>query len=169
MDPENLPDDADPEVVKKQIEAKDPYEKRLKAISLDQLVAVGGASKASKQSSWVIRLLGDCTDYLNPFKPTKKMNNGIVVVKSLQWPGAYTLFQNGRTLSIYVGNGHKYEGGSSQGGYFPVFPPKIMSDPHEFKEQPEPTPLFLEEPVAIQVPAENAEGAEGGDGGDEEQ
>ena len=36
MDPENLPDDADPEVVKKQIEAKDPYEKRLKPIALDR-------------------------------------------------------------------------------------------------------------------------------------
>lgn len=92
MDPENLPDDADPEVVKKQIEAKDPYEKRLKPISLDQQLAVGGISKASKQSAWVIRQLGDCTDYLNPTKPTKKINNGIVVVKSLQWPGSFTLF-----------------------------------------------------------------------------
>jgi hypothetical protein len=43
MEPENLPDDADPEVVKKQIEAKDPYEKRLKPISLDRQVRVGGA------------------------------------------------------------------------------------------------------------------------------
>lgn len=43
-----------------------------------------------------------------------------------------------------------------------------MNDPQEFKEQPEPTPLFMEEPVALQVPAENAEGAEGGEGGDEQ-
>ena len=42
MDPENLPDDADIDVVKKQIEAKDPFEKRLKPISLDRQVRVGG-------------------------------------------------------------------------------------------------------------------------------
>jgi len=105
-------------------------------------VRVGGQSKAGAQGAWVIRLLGDTTDYFNPVKPSKKVNNGVVVVRSLQWPGAYTLFQNGRSLSIYVGSGLKYEGG--QGGFFPVFPPKIMADPAEFKEQPEPTPLTLE-------------------------
>jgi radial spoke head protein 4/6 len=167
MDPENLPDDADPEVVKKQIEAKDPYEKRLKPIALDRAVRVGGASKQLTQSPWAIKLLGDTQDYFNPVKPTKKVNNGIVVVRSLQWPGAYTLFQGGRTLSIYIGNGHKYEGGLPQGGYYPVFPPKIMDDPKEFTEQPEPTPLT--EPIAEQKPAEgDGEPKPEGDGGDDE-
>lgn len=45
MEPENLPDDADPEVEKKKIEAKDPYEKRLKPISLDKELVVGSASR----------------------------------------------------------------------------------------------------------------------------
>jgi radial spoke head protein 4A len=98
MDPENVPDDVDPEVLKKQIEAKDPYEKRLKHLSADREVAVGGTGKNSKQSSWVIRLLGDATDYFNPQKPSKKINNGVVVAKSLQWPGAYTIHTNGRSL-----------------------------------------------------------------------
>jgi hypothetical protein len=49
MDPENVPDDVDPEVLKKQIEAKDPYEKRLKPLSADREVAVGGTGKNSKQ------------------------------------------------------------------------------------------------------------------------
>jgi hypothetical protein len=48
MDPENVPDDVDPEVLKKQIEAKDPYEKRLKPISADRDVNVGGTGKYSK-------------------------------------------------------------------------------------------------------------------------
>lgn len=66
MDPENIPDDVDPEVLKKQIEAKDPYEKRLKPLSADRDVTVAGTGKNSKQTSWVIRLLGDSTDYFNP-------------------------------------------------------------------------------------------------------
>ena len=48
MDPEGLPEDADPEVVKKQIEAKDPYEKRLKSIALDKQIQVGSSGKAGK-------------------------------------------------------------------------------------------------------------------------
>lgn len=92
MDPEGLPEDADPEVVKKQIEAKDPYEKRLKSIALDKQIQVGSSGKAGKQGPWVIRLQGDSTDYFNPVKPSKKINNGVVVVRSLQWPGAHTLY-----------------------------------------------------------------------------
>ena len=92
--------------------------------------------------------MGDTTDYFNPIKPTKKINNGVIVIRSLQWPGAYTLYHQGRTISIYVGNGLKYEGTTTaSAGYFPIFPPKVMSDPAEFKEMPEPTPLFVEEPV----------------------
>ena len=159
-DPENLPEDADPEVVKKQIEARDPYEKRLKPIALDKSVPVGSSNKASQQAAGVVRLFGDSTDYFNPIKPTQKINNGVVVVRSLQWPGAFTLYSGNRTLSIYVGNGHKYEGSA---GYFPLFPPKIMNDPAEFVEQPEPTPLTMEAPkpvVEAEKPAEeNAEEA----------
>ena len=165
MEPENVPDDVDPEVLKKQIEAKDPYEKRLKAISNDKEVYVGGTGKYAKQSSWVIRLLGDSTDYFNPQKPSKKINNGVVVVKSLQWPGAHTLHNNGRTLSIYIGNGLKYEGTTSTanpGGYFPVFPPKVLGDPVERVEQPEPTPLTMEVPVQKQEEVKEAAEGDGG-------
>ena len=85
------------------------------------------------------------------------MNNGVVVVRSLQWPGAHIIHSNGRTMSIYLGNGHKYEGGTPQSGYFPLFPPKIMEDPKEYKEQPEPTPLTLDAPI-LKLPEEVPEG-----------
>ena len=162
-------DDVDPEVIKKQIEAKDPYEKRLKLITGDKDLFVGGTGKYSKTPSWVIRLLGDATDYFNPLKPSKKINNAVVVVRSLQWPGAYTLHTNGRTMSIYVGNGLKYEGTTSTAnptGYFPVFPPKVLEDPVERTEQPEPTPLTMEAPVQKQE--EVKEAAEGDGAGAEE-
>ncbi len=148
MDPEGLPDDADPEVEKKKIEAQDPYDPRLKPVANDKSIPVGGVGKSQKQIPWSIRSMGDTTEYFNPIKPTKKINNGVIVIRSLQWPGAYTLYHQGRTLSIYVGNGLKYEGSATTSvGYFPIFPPKVMNDPPEFKEQPEPTPLFIEEPV----------------------
>ena len=128
--------------------AADPLEPRLKPINQDREVVIGGSGKhALKSPSWSVRLLGDTTEYFNPVKPSQKINNGVVVVRSLHWPGSYTLFQNGRTLNIYVGNAHKYEGGTAKAGYFPLFPPKVMEDPAEFKEQPEPTPLTLEVPV----------------------
>lgn len=46
-------------------------------------------------------------------------------------------------MSIYVGNGHKYE----EISYFPVNPPEVKNDPVEYDTQPEPTPLH--EPVAV--------------------
>ena len=72
----------------------------------------------------------------------KKVCYGTVVVRSLQWPGSFTFYNNEKYTSIYVGSGHKYETKS----FYPLFPPLIMSDPLEYGEQPEPTPLF-EEPV----------------------
>ena len=61
MDPE-VPEgeDIDPEVLKKQIEAADPYEPRLKPVSQDKPVLV--AEKA-KQEAWVVRLMGDKNEY----------------------------------------------------------------------------------------------------------
>ncbi len=58
LDPE-IPDgvDADPEVLKKLLEAKDPYEKRLKPISLD-------AKIKGNLPGWVIRFMGDKTNYI---------------------------------------------------------------------------------------------------------
>lgn len=88
-------------------------------------------------------------------KPKETVNYGVVVVRSLQWPGAYTFYSQGRYTQIYVGNGHKYETET----YYPVHPPKIMEDPYEFDEQPEPTPLFEEaQPVQNEGEGEGAEG-----------
>lgn len=64
--------------------------------------------------------MGDKNVYYDP--ATKKhINFGVVVIRSLQWPGSYTFYNQGRSLSIYVGNGLKYETES----YFPVEPPLV--------------------------------------------
>lgn len=144
MEPE-VPEDEEiePEELLKQIEAKDPYETRLKPIEKDQDVEKG-------VPAWIIRTHGD-----NERQPTltgQSQHSGIVVVKSLRWPGSITLWKGQNWHQIYVGNGHKYEAKS----YFPVVPPTVPEDPEDLEEQPEPNPS--EEP-----PKEPKEGEGEGD------
>ena len=60
--------------------ARDPYDKRLKPIAEDSQVAV---AEKSKQSSWVVKLMGDKNEYQSLTNPKKKVNYGVVVVRSL--------------------------------------------------------------------------------------
>jgi radial spoke head protein 4/6 len=84
--------EGDPEDLKKALEAKDPYEKRLKPINLDKSVKGGFPA-------WVVRMYGDSTSYVDANPAVKKpLNYGVVVAKSLWWPGAYSFFTNGRWL-----------------------------------------------------------------------
>ena len=71
--------------VMKKIEAADPYEKRLKPVTLDSKVKGG-------LSSWSVKHCGDKDVYGTAKSPNDKVNFGVVVVKSLQWPGAYTFY-----------------------------------------------------------------------------
>ena len=58
--------------------------------------------------------MGDSTEYLQ--EGGKTASNGVVVVRSLQWPGAFNFYFKGRYFNIYGGNGLKYE----EKSYFPV-------------------------------------------------
>lgn len=58
LEPENLADEEDPEVVKKRVEAADPYEPRLKPITADAKVRGG-------LPAWTVRLYGDKAVYMN--------------------------------------------------------------------------------------------------------
>ena len=135
------PEDVDPDDWQKSIESKDPFDARLKPINDDKQVKI---SKNTKISPWVVRLMGDSTEYLDANQKT--VCNGVVVVRSLQWPGSFNFFMNGRVSQIYVGNGHKYE----EVSYYPVHPPTVNADPEEYDIMPEPTPLH--EPVKEVVP-----------------
>jgi hypothetical protein len=104
--------------VMKRIEAADPYEVRLKNITLDARVKGG-------LPAWVVKHCGEQDVFGTPKNPNDKANFGTVVVKSLQWPGAHTFFTGGKWMSIYVGDGLKHE----QKSFYPVFPPKIREDP----------------------------------------
>lgn len=125
MEPEPVEgEDIEPEELMKRLEAKDPYDSRLKSISDDQKVTV---SKSQKIQPWVTKLMGDSSEYKT--EQGKSVSNGVVVVRSLQWPGAFNFYHQGRYLHVYVGTGHKYE----EVSFFPVHPPVVLSDPNEFQ------------------------------------
>lgn len=94
--------------------------------------------------------MGEKSDFVSATDPKKAENHGVVVARSLQWPGSFSFYHMGQIYQIYVGNGHKYE----ERKFYPEFPPDVESDPEEFEDQPEPTPL--ESP-----PPEPVEGEEG--------
>jgi len=106
--------------VMKRVEAGDPYEKRLKPITLDTKIKGG-------LPAWTVKQYGDQGTYGTAKKPDDKQSFGTVVVRSLQWPGAHTFFTGGKWQQIYVGDGLKFE----QKTFYPVFPPKIREDPVE--------------------------------------
>ena len=93
------------------------------------------SSKSIKQPSWVIRLMGDKTEYKdamamsNPKAPT--MCYGCVVIRSLVWPGSFTFYQNQNQVSIYVGDGLKFDHKLKP---FPLEPPKMNDDDDEYEE-----------------------------------
>ncbi len=134
-------EDWDAEAEKKKIEEADPYEPRLKPISQDAQLQL---TKSAKQPSWVVRLCGDPAEYGHPAKPGAALCNGVVVVRSLQWPGAFSFFHNEAWHQVYLGSGHKFE----QASFFPVEPPSVWEDVDELPLGPEPTPLTEPEPAA---------------------
>ena len=85
--PEGFDGEWDIEVEKKKIEDADPFEPRLKSITADSKIKLGGGVS---QLPWVLRLEGDSTEYTN--EQGKKVCHGVVVLRSLTWPGSVTLY-----------------------------------------------------------------------------
>lgn len=79
---------------------------------------------------------------------------GIIVIKSLVWPGAYVIYQNERWFTFYAGYGHK----ADQQDYYPVHPPLPQFEPEDTAEQAEPNPKEApKEEGAAMSPAEMIE------------
>ena len=79
------PEGVEEEDFKKQIEAADPFEKRLKPVSLDKKVK-GGIP------AWTVKLCGDTTNFANANPALGQNNYGVAVLRSFVWPGAYSFF-----------------------------------------------------------------------------
>ncbi len=61
----------------------------------------------------------------------KVVCHGLVVIRSLTWPGSFTLYQNGKQTSVYVGDGIKF---TDKLRPFPLAPPILNADPEEYEE-----------------------------------
>jgi len=67
------------------LEARDPYEPRLKPVDQDDKIKGGYAA-------WSIRQHGDRTMYESANEAYKPQNYSVVVVKSNFWPGSFNFF-----------------------------------------------------------------------------
>jgi len=100
--------DFDAEVEKKKIEAADPFDPRLRPLTQDSPIPMTALYKPDRSApSWTLRVYGDTKTYLNEAK--QPVCHGTVVVRSLQWPGAVSFFNQGQIKQIYVGNGLKFD------------------------------------------------------------
>lgn len=150
----------DPEEAKRQMELEDPFEPRLKGLSTDPKIKSAGNMKILP---WNARLMGDPSDYKDEKNPGKTVSNGVVVVRSQIWPGAYSMYYKDTVYQIYLGNGQKKTYPQSM---FPVNPPTVLDDPEEYDDGPEPTPLH---PPPVEEKKEDDDNKEDGDGdGDDE-
>eukprot|EP00826_Nyctotherus_ovalis_P050561 TRINITY_DN6210_c0_g1_i10.p1 TRINITY_DN6210_c0_g1~~TRINITY_DN6210_c0_g1_i10.p1 ORF type:complete len:239 (+),score=82.98 TRINITY_DN6210_c0_g1_i10:1256-1972(+) len=139
---------------------KDPYEPRLKPLSEDTSnllhtsIALGDISKP-----WTLQTIGDTSYYREEFREGS-FTNGIIVLKSLVWPGAYVFYCDNRWFNFYIGYGHKADHKDS----YPLAPPLPQPEPLEAAEQPEPNPkdeptdeMKLKDPALVQSFVERLE------------
>ena len=134
--PQGIPDDEADEILAK-LEEEDKVLEKLMGINEDVPIP-------PLESAYLLKVVGDD----QPYNPDEGEEGNVIysanVIKSLKWPGAYTVAYGGSYMNIYLGHGLKYGDKS----YYPITPPEIMKDPDEKAEQPEPTPLEApEEPL----------------------
>ena len=74
------------------------------------------------------------------------------------WPGAFSFYNNSRTLQIYVGDGQKHEAQT----YYPIETPKMMVDKTEKQccDEPNPTEAWLAKKQAAEDKANNVQVAQ---------
>jgi hypothetical protein len=78
------------------------------------------------KTAWTIKVIGDNQVYNEEYKEGT-FTNGVIMLKSYVWPGAYIFYKNNRWFNFYLGYGHK----ADQQVYYPIFPPIPHSDPLE--------------------------------------
>ncbi|CDW78166.1 UNKNOWN [Stylonychia lemnae] len=135
---EGLADEERDEILAK-LNEKDPAGERFKAINDD-------AAVEGYKSAWISKVIGDAQPFAQAPPKEGTTTYAANVLKSLRWPGAVTVAQNGKFQSIYVGYGQK----RGDVCFNPTEPPEVQKDPIDQTEQPEPTPLHAPKVVPVQ-------------------
>ena len=154
---EEVPEGMDPDEFKKQVIAKDPFDKRMKKISEDKNIFV---NQKLKINSWRIDTGYEDNIYINPyiklldetqpdFDPNEQKDNianfVTICIRSLRWPGALNIWSGKENYFFYFGNGQKYVEVNDKPYVFKDFP-KIPNDREDKVDQPEPHGVKAEEP-----------------------
>ena len=154
---EEVPEGIDPDEYKKQVIAKDPFDKRMKKISEDNKIFV---NQKLRINSWRIDPGYEDNIYVNPyiklldetqpdFDPNEQKDNLAnflaISIRSLRWPGAINIWSGKETYFFYFGNGQKYLEVNEEPYVFKDFP-KIPIDRDDKVDQPEPHGVKVEEP-----------------------
>ena len=154
---EDPPEGVDPEEFKKQVIAKDPFDKRMQKISEDKKIFI---NQKLRINPWRIEVGYENNVYINPyiklldetqpdFDPNEQKDNIanflIICIRSLRWPGAINIWTGKETYFFYFGNGQKYVEVNDKPYAFKDFP-KIPIDKVDKVDQPEPHLIKTEEP-----------------------
>ena len=106
---EDPPEGVDPEEFKKQVIAKDPFDKRMQKISEDKKIFV---NQKLRINPWRIEVGYDDNIYVNPyiklldetqpdFDPNEQKDNianfVAICIRSLRWPGAVNIWSGKET------------------------------------------------------------------------
>ena len=146
---EDPPEGVDPEEFKKQVIAKDPFDKRMQRISEDKKIFI---NQKLRINPWRIEVGYENNVYINPyiklldatqpdFDPNEQKDNIanflMICIRSLRWPGAINIWTGKETYFFYFGNGQKYVEVNDKPYSFKDFP-KIPIDKADKVDQPEP-------------------------------
>lgn len=146
---EEPPEGVDPEEFKKQVIAKDPFDKRMQRISDDKKIFI---NQKTRMTPWKVEIGYEDNVYTNPyvklldetqpdFDPLEQKDNKVnfltICIRSLRWPGAVNIWTGKETYFFYFGNAQKYLEVNEKPYMFKDFP-KIPMDRPDKVDQPEP-------------------------------
>ena len=105
-------------------DAEDPVAERFRDLTQDtQIVKPPADQEEGGLGAWIFRSCGDGQQFT---KGEGTALYSVAVVKSLRWPGAYTVSKGGKApCNIYIGDGIK----KGDSAYNPIAPPEVMDDP----------------------------------------
>ena len=152
------PEGEEKEVFMNKIIQSDPFDIRMQSIADDK--SLFSLIPNCKISAWKIQYVYDDKIYIHPeikldpentdpdTQKDNTVNYTLICLRSLRWPGAYTIRLKGQIFSFYFGWGMKFsEYGPGQNFVFEHFP-ILPRDPDDVVEFPEPnSPPHEEEQV----------------------
>jgi radial spoke head protein 4A len=146
FDREPPKEDMDKEVFMKSIIQADPFDNRMQSITEDRNLF--SLIPSVKIPSWKMQYVYDDKIYINPEilknedpdaeQKDNTVNYTILCLRSLRWPGSYTVRAKNQLFRFYFGWGQKFAEYSMGQTFVYEHFPSIPNDPDDVTEFPEP-------------------------------